>query len=201
MLRGVATIPEVTSIYRWWVNGESSRFTHGSEVWGTNHARIREKFDSQPILLPAGSASRIVSLFDEKFALAGQVANLESERLALDKQMAALAERNHWMGGELIRAGISLPWSEEQPQLSEVSRQVLVGLITSRSWRWTRPLRRAVRLLNGRPGGELVAESLPPTLAQRQRLIGELRRSTSWRVAFPLRVIGRLLLRLGLRRT
>jgi hypothetical protein len=201
MLRGVATTPEVTSIYRWWVNGESSRFTHGSEVWDTNRARIREKFDSQPILLPAGSASRIVSLFDEKFALAGQVANLESEGLALDKQVAELAERNHWMGGELIRAGISLPWSEEQPQLSEVSRQVLVGLITSRSWRWTRPLRRAIRLLNGRPGGELVAESLPPTLAQRQRLIGELRRSTSWRIAFPLRVIGRLLLRLGLRRT
>jgi hypothetical protein len=131
MLRGVATTPEVTSIYRWWVNGESSRFTHGSEVWGTNQARIREKFDSQPILLPPGSASRIVSLFEEKFALAAYVANLESERLAFDQQVAELAERNLWIGGELIRAGISLPWSEEQPQLSEVSRQVLVGFITS----------------------------------------------------------------------
>jgi hypothetical protein len=201
MLRGVATTPEVTSIYRWWVNGESSRFPHGSEVWDTNHARIRKKFDSQPILLPPGSASRIFSLFEEKFALAAQVASLESKRLALDKQVAELAERNHWMGGELIWAGISLPCSEEQPQLSEISRQVLVGLITSTSWRWTRPLRRVVRFLNGRPGGELVAEFIPPTLAERQRLIGELRRSTSWRVAFPLRAIGRLLLRLGLRRT
>jgi hypothetical protein len=201
MLRGVATTPEVTSIYRWWVNGESSRFTHSSEAWATNHARIRERFDSHPILLPPGSASRIVSLFDEKFALAAQVANLESERSLLGKQVAELAERNHWMGGQLIRAGISLPWSDEQPQLSEISRQVLVGLITSTSWRWTRPLRRVVRFLNGRPDGELVAESIPPTLAERQRLIGELRRSTSWRAAFPVRVIGRLLSRLALRRT
>jgi hypothetical protein len=58
-----------------------------------------------------------------------------------------------------------------------------------------------VRFLNGSAGGELVAEAIPPTLAERQRLIGELRRSTSWRVAFPLRVVGRLLLRLGLRKT
>jgi hypothetical protein len=134
---------------------------------------------------------RYISLLDEKSVLAAHVANLESERLALDKRVAELAERNHWMGGELIRAGISLPWSEEQPELSEVSRQVIADLITSTSWRCTRPLRRVVRFLNGRTSYELVAESPPPTLAEHQRLIGELRRSISWRVTFPLRVIGR----------
>jgi hypothetical protein len=65
MLRGVASSPEVTSIYRWWINGESTLFTHTREQWEANARRIREKWNSQPILLPHGSASRITSLIEE----------------------------------------------------------------------------------------------------------------------------------------
>jgi hypothetical protein len=251
MLRGVASSAEVTSIYRWWTNGESTLFTHTREQWEANAQRIREKWNSQPILLPRGSASRIISLIEEGLALRAQVAdlqhhnrhldqhsrNLEKHRRDLDRHInnqerhinnqerhisnqeqhirnidnknhemeeygynlqehcRELERRNRYMGVELIRSGYWLPWADEDPQLVEVSREVLGDLLASTSWRSTRLLRRMVAFCTRRRGDDPTDDAIPSSFVERQRLIREIPRSTSWRLTFPARVIGRLLQR------
>jgi hypothetical protein len=240
----VASSPEVTSIYRWWSNGESTLFTHTREQWDANAGRIHEKWNSQPILLPRGSASRISSLIEEGSALRAQLSdlqfqhrhlgqharNLEEHRRDLERHISSLEERirylegeiqhhqrhrldlekhvhdiedsnselarrNQYMGVELVRSGCWLPWADEDPRLVEVSREVLTDLLASTSWRSTRLLRRMVRLCTGRRGDDLTGDAIPSSFVERQRLIREIPRSTSWRIAFPVRIVGRLLQR------
>ncbi|HXW72465.1 MAG TPA: glycosyltransferase [Methylocella sp.] len=59
---GVVCAPDVTAVYRWWTNAESSLFTHDAAEWSANRARIIASLNSQPILLPPGSAERICNL-------------------------------------------------------------------------------------------------------------------------------------------
>ena len=61
---GVVELPEVTSVYRWWTNSESSLFQHHSDEWSANLARVVAELDAQPILLPPGSASQIRRLIE-----------------------------------------------------------------------------------------------------------------------------------------
>jgi hypothetical protein len=279
MLRGVASSPEVTSIYRWWINGESTLFTRTREQWEANARRIREKWNSRPLLLPRGSASRITSLIEEGSALRAQLGdlefqhrhlefqhrhlefqhrhlefqhrhlgqharNLEEHRIDLERHIGSLESRirhlegeihnheryrldlerynralekhvldlkesnnkmteyrreldrrNQYMSAELVRAGCWLPWADEDPRLVEVSREVLSGLLASTSWRSTRLFRRMVAFCSGRRGDDLTDDAIPSSFAERQRLIREIPRSTSWRIAFPVRIVGRMLQR------
>jgi Glycosyltransferase like family 2/Methyltransferase domain len=71
---GVASTPEVTSVYRWWTSGESSSFAHSRAEWDKNRARILEALDRQPVLLPPGSVSRICALIE------AEKENLEKKR-------------------------------------------------------------------------------------------------------------------------
>ena len=258
MLRGVASSPEVTSIYRWWINGESTLLTRTREQWEANARRIREKWNSRPLLLPRGSASRITSLIEEGSALRaqlgdlqfqhrhlefqhrhlgqharnleqhidnlesriryldGEIHNHERHRLGLERFSRALEKhvhnieesnnkleeyrrelerRNQYMAVELVRAGCWLPWADEDPRLIEISREVLSGLLASTSWRSTRLFRRMVAFCSGRRGDDLTDDAIPSSFAERQRLIREIPRSTSWRIAFPVRIVGRMLQR------
>jgi glycosyltransferase involved in cell wall biosynthesis len=210
MLRGVISTPEITSIYRWWTNGESSRFEHSSEEWQRNMARIRRNFDSRPLSLPPGSASQITSLFDANSALTARVSDLERERQVLrdenqrlqdrigrlEDRNLQLEDRNLWMGAQLLHGGGLLPWLDDA-KFNKISHQVLLDLVNSNSWRCTRPLRRLVSLLSGRAGSGLTADNLPLSPEDRQRAILDIRASLSWHVASPLRLIGQLLRRLA----
>lgn len=72
---GVESCAEATSVYRWWLDGDSSRTAQTSEDWVQARARAHATFDSQLILLPRGGAQRIRSLFDENTR-----ARVEAER-------------------------------------------------------------------------------------------------------------------------
>jgi len=120
---------------------------------------------------------------------------LDEHNYRLEERLRQLDRRNHHMAIELIRAGFSLPWSVDDSQLIEVSREALADLLTSTSWRSTRLLRRAVRLCTGRGGNDLTADTMPSSFLERQRLIREIPKSTSWRITSPVRVIGGLLQR------
>ena len=217
MLRGVISTAEITSIYRWWTNGESSRFAHPPEEWQRNMARIRRNLDSQPLSLPPGSASQITSLFDANSALTARVSDLEREHqvlrdenqglqdrighledrnLQLEDRNRQLEDRNLWMGAQLLHGGSLLPWLDDA-KFNKISHQVLLDLVNSNSWRCTRPLRRLVSLLSGRAGSGLTADNLPLSAEDRQRAILDIRASLSWRVASPLKLIGKLLRRLA----
>jgi glycosyltransferase involved in cell wall biosynthesis len=162
MLRGVVSTPEITSVYRWWVNGASSQTEHQPDEWKANADKIRQKLDAQPLLLPPGSARRI----------------------------AQLIEGNRSINVQRLSAGISLSEDDDDPYLNESAYQLLVGLLNSLSWRWTRPVRQLIRLLTGRSGIGLTIDQIPSSLSERQEQINKIRSSYFWRIALPLRLIG-----------
>ena len=218
MLCGVVSSNEVTSIYRWWTNGESSSFVHKQEEWDSNREMILDKLNSSPILLPAGSVSHINLLTAHKRMLEIRNGTLENKcaRLAeqisksvyarlklaecksrLTKQVGDLARanrqlkaRNEWMARRLIRAGISLPWGDAGDELERLARRVLLGLVTSTSWRCSSLIRKAGGVLRGGRGCGVTIETIPRSFQDCQRLIDEVRKSTSWRVTAPLRAVG-----------
>lgn len=61
---GVASLTEITSIYRKWLGAESSLTLHSEEEWRTNHLVIWRKFDSSPILLEPGAITRLRHLVE-----------------------------------------------------------------------------------------------------------------------------------------
>lgn len=63
-IAGVASSPQITSIYRWWVTDESSRTIHPNQEWSDNEAAIFAKIDSRPFLLPAGATARLRAMQD-----------------------------------------------------------------------------------------------------------------------------------------
>jgi hypothetical protein len=162
MLRGVVSAPKITSVYRWWVNGASSQTEHQPDEWKANADKIRQKLDAQPLLLPPGSARRI----------------------------AQLIEGNRSINVQRLSAGRPLTEDDDDPYLNESAYHLLVGLLDSPSWRWSRPVRQLIRLLTGRSGIGLTIDQIPSSLGERQQQINKIRSSPLWRIALPLRLIG-----------
>ncbi|HEX2180248.1 MAG TPA: methyltransferase domain-containing protein [Actinomycetota bacterium] len=66
---GVHDTREVTSIYRRWVAGEGSSHKVDQKVWDGTRTGILYRFDQAPLLLPAGSATRISNLYESTLRL------------------------------------------------------------------------------------------------------------------------------------
>jgi glycosyltransferase involved in cell wall biosynthesis len=223
MLCGVTTAPDVTSVYRWWTNAESSAFLHGPKEWDANRQQILQKQNALPVLLPPGATGRINHLLDRQQGLASQVSELENVRAKLtqhvgelervqahleernaglrdrvgelDRVRSHLAQRNDWMSNQLLLSGITIPWADASDDVRDFSYLILQQLLKSRSWRWTRPLRKLIQALRRRGGSGFRAEEIPSSFADCQRRIREVRQSTSWRLTWPLRAITGLLRR------
>jgi glycosyltransferase involved in cell wall biosynthesis len=75
---GVASSPQITSVYRWWVSEECARLIHPVEEWQANHGRILHKIDGMMFLFPKGTTKRIRHLLDhyELPASSGQAARV-----------------------------------------------------------------------------------------------------------------------------
>jgi glycosyltransferase involved in cell wall biosynthesis len=69
-LCGVHDIDRVTAIYRRWDDVEASAHSLPADAWAATRARVRERLDASPLLLPAGSATRMATLFTELDRLA-----------------------------------------------------------------------------------------------------------------------------------
>ncbi|MDL2289275.1 methyltransferase domain-containing protein [Clostridia bacterium OttesenSCG-928-F22] len=65
-LCGVADVPEVTSIYRLWIVGDSSRSIHSQNEWDINFHTSQDALDRNPVLLPSGSIQLIDELVQDK---------------------------------------------------------------------------------------------------------------------------------------
>lgn len=103
LVRSAASTPvrstgEVTSVYRWWETGPSSRRQHEDATWARDREALFDEFDKLPITLPPGSASRvrrgleaIDTLVLRELHIQERVA--EVQRLS-DELQSALAERD-----------------------------------------------------------------------------------------------------------
>jgi glycosyltransferase involved in cell wall biosynthesis len=78
MICGVADTAEITGVYRWWNNGESSMFFHPPTEWKANRERILAELNGQPILLPKGSVGKICSLIDDNFDMRTKIVELNA---------------------------------------------------------------------------------------------------------------------------
>ncbi len=62
LLCGVASTPEVTSLYRRWKRGYASHLEHPEETWDLTTWSIRGRFDARPLLVPPGTVSRLTQM-------------------------------------------------------------------------------------------------------------------------------------------
>ena len=119
LLCGVATSAEITAVYRWWVNAETSHTLHGRDEWKVTEDSIVRMLDSQPHVFPPGT-------------------------IAAFRRLTALAE-----GGRVARESQTSPaeigaYSTEAAELRAALRNAelcVEELRASASWRITRPLR------------------------------------------------------------
>lgn len=68
---GVEDVDALTSIYRRWEIGSSSYSDHTSDVWKSAEARVVEKMNSRPIVLPPGAVEEIRQLLADREQYAG----------------------------------------------------------------------------------------------------------------------------------
>jgi hypothetical protein len=176
VLRGVASTSAVTAIYRWGAASDVSTTIHTSGEWQANHAAVQRKLASAPYLLPQGAVTTL----------------------------NALQERYLYLANQVIMAGGTVPWIDEDPRLIEISRAALYGHLNSLSWRLTRKLMRPLRRLHsrftGRPLHELTPADIPASAGQRVRMIRAIRSSLSWKLSIPIRLVARLARRASRRR-
>jgi glycosyltransferase involved in cell wall biosynthesis len=161
---GVASSPQVTSIYRWWVGAESSRTEHSQAEWLRNRQTILDKLDQEIVLLEPGTTRRLRELMERCDALTRQlyelIPRLDGE--ALPAETVALLDA---------------------PDAAK--RMELVGMTSSSTWKLLDVLRRIRCLLRGTRFARVDVMGIPSS--QLQIAIDGIRSSLAWRLAAPLR--------------
>ena len=91
---GVADSPEITSVYRWWMDAGSSRHLHAEADWDANHERVVAGFDALGLRLPPGAVRRLHAREAEhRQALADLESAHRREVEALREQVQKLTRR------------------------------------------------------------------------------------------------------------
>jgi len=85
LLLGATSSPECTGVYRWWIDGESSRTDHALNEWQRNYAAILRKMDTQPVLLPPGTTARLRDLLDRTDSAAASQAHKDLQPILLEE--------------------------------------------------------------------------------------------------------------------
>lgn len=142
---GVANTPEVTNIYRWWVDGGTSQEHHSKQEWIENNQYVRRKLNSKYVILPPGYVKTIVdyvSLSNKK--------KKESKIQKKRKLARTLLNSNSWRATKPLRWFKPLMGKDTRiPNLNTASEAQLDTLIkniqNSKSWKMTSFLRRARR--------------------------------------------------------
>lgn len=61
-IAGIVDIKEATSIYRLWINAETSATLHAQSIWLDTYLSIQRKMNSRAFLIPMGYTNHIISL-------------------------------------------------------------------------------------------------------------------------------------------
>lgn len=142
---GVANKPEVTNIYRWWVDGGTSQDHHTKEEWIENNQYVRRKLNSKYIILPPGYVKTIVD-----YVSLDKKKKMESKIQKKRKLAKSLLNSNSWRVTKPLRWFKPLFGKDTRiPNLNTASEAQLDTLIkniqNSKSWKMTSFLRRARR--------------------------------------------------------
>ncbi len=99
---GACSSPEVTSVYRWWLDQASSREVHTNEEWDEARKRVEAKIDQSVILLPPGAAKRLREAVEEGWDEAAEVATSQ-HKIILEMNKTAVAHDQavaNWQAAE-----------------------------------------------------------------------------------------------------
>ncbi|HTZ85668.1 MAG TPA: methyltransferase domain-containing protein [Solirubrobacteraceae bacterium] len=141
LMRCVALAPvrdteKVTSVYQMWRGGESSASLHEAEVWRGAQRVLQERRNAQPVLLPAGSADRLVKLCERLIEL--EARDVVISELEEDLHMHGAASKEHAEARVRLEAEVG----RLQGELANVNHAYAVT-VQSRRWRTLSPLARA----------------------------------------------------------
>lgn len=99
---GVSDTERVTSVYRRWVDGQGSAGAFDQQTWDAVRESVLAKLDQNPLLMPAGSASKIATLGNNDVGLQVLNLNLAYLRQELENQRSQVevlrAEREMMLG-------------------------------------------------------------------------------------------------------
>jgi glycosyltransferase involved in cell wall biosynthesis len=116
MLCGVKSSPQITAIYRWWTDGESTQFSYSKKEWEFNASRVWAKLDAQAIMLPAGSVSRIVCLQQRCSELEARIRAIEDSRSwRVSAPLRAFGRLIRWLGSRGARRTPELVKKQSTP--------------------------------------------------------------------------------------
>lgn len=186
---GVASSEAVTGIYHWWTTAHSSRTEHADNEWSVNYSLILQKMDRDPVLLPPGSTAKIRALLSERD---GDRRHIEMLR----EQIRGLESSESYLGGHvgdpetyaprfgLVESGYRRVLDEELARRLKMER--VVGLLESRSWRISAPLRFVKRIVS-RGRSVSISACSRMTIAELDQVIAAIEASASWRLTAPLR--------------
>lgn len=169
---GVADGAGITSVYRWWNKGESSRTVHRKSEWEENHHRIWKNWDEACFRLPPGGMRELVNILQEHAAYGAEL-------------------RRQQLQGAKLELDPALLHCDPEQRLT-VAKLQLSKILDSTCWRLTGPLRRIGYLVSG--GRQIDAAGLQcATAEQAEALVCQLYQSRSWRITVPVRLLKRLL--------
>ena len=88
LLCGLASTPEVTSLYRRWRRGYASHVLHSEAQWESAKQAVRGRLDARPFLVPPGTVSRVVELQSKLGSLTDALSSSMAQLgpLQLDKE-------------------------------------------------------------------------------------------------------------------
>ncbi len=173
-LCGVADTPEITAVYRRWVQGESSSTVHTPAEWSAAHAAIIAKLDTHAQVLPRGTLARVRQVLSE-IDEAHQAVEAE-----ISTTLAVAAHR------DLQLRTVEQLQGDNQALRIHVTH--LETLITQEREQWSSERQRL-----GAEHGDLVAVAAASAGAHaRDELRREFHASHTWRLAGPLRRASRV---------
>jgi hypothetical protein len=165
VLCGVACTPEVTSVYRWWQKGDSSLQRHSHLEWQSSRSAVLRRMDAVPLLLPAGSASKIREFYDEGTGVQARMETAERQLAQAQERLAALTAENERLRSDydwLVRTARQAN-SDNQRRFQELTDE----FYESSSWRVAAPMRAAATAVRFR--NRLRARSRTPATPPPER--------------------------------
>jgi len=171
---GIGNAPEITSIYRWWGVGESSRTVHQKDEWVANHHKIWDKWNAGPFGMPAGNVRPLIEVLEQREQFRAELRRLSDGGVRIDIPKSMLGP-DGWLTPNRARTQVQ-------------------HILESTSWRVSAPLR-ALQALLGISYRHELARIGSMTADEADLLAIRLRRSISWRITAPLRQLSLMRIR------